>query len=162
MRAAQEARLHEKKNPPVDLSSARRAQLAEGAAALARKRASQAKPSPSTTVVGARSEGAAVGVLLKHGYRIVERNFRVKLGELDIVALDGETLVFVEVRSRADDLHGSAIEAVGHRKRRQVARVAAMYLAMRRPRHSRIRFDVVAITAGRAELIRDAWRMTFL
>ncbi|MBX3158597.1 MAG: YraN family protein [Deltaproteobacteria bacterium] len=136
----------------ADAAARRRAKLAE--------QQERNRP-PSTTVAGARSEQAAVELLLASGYRIVERNFRVKLGELDVIAADGDTLVFVEVRSRADDLHGSAIEAVGYRKQRQVARVAEMYLAMRRPTQRRVRFDVVAITGGKAELIRDAWRMTF-
>jgi putative endonuclease len=148
-----------------DLIRLLRAQLTAGAAAFAAKRAQRdaeaAARAASTSGIGARSEDRAARLLLDRGYRIVERNFKVKLGELDIVAIDGDTLVFVEVRSRAGDRYGSAIDAIGHKKRQQVSRVAAMYLALRRPTQPRTRFDVVAITAGVPTLIQDAWRLTF-
>lgn len=108
---------------------------------------------------GATSEARAVDLLLRRGYEIVERNYRCKTGELDIVARDGPTLVFVEVRSRADHEHGSALEMVGHSKRRKVARVAHSYLAHRRPRFEEARFDVVAITGDEIALVKDAWRL---
>ena len=73
---------------------------------------------------GASAETAATRLLVDAGYRIVERNFRCKAGELDIVARDGEVLVFVEVRSRSDDEHGSAVEMIRRGKQRRVARVA--------------------------------------
>jgi len=114
----------------------------------------------STTVErGADAEARAVHVLEREGYRIVERNFRCKTGELDIVAFQGEVLCFVEVRSRADDAHGDAAEMIDRRKQRQVARVAMQFISLRNPSFARSRFDVVAITGDRVELIRDAWRM---
>src|SRR5690349_18103769 len=95
----------------------------------------------STTLdVGAEAEELAVALLCERGYHIVERNWRMKAGELDIVARDRDTLVFVEVRSRADDEHGSALEAVGTRKQRQVMRVAEHYLEIEDPRYEDIRF----------------------
>lgn len=115
---------------------------------------------PSTLQIGATAEDRAVELLLRHGYRIVERNYRTKLGELDIVARDGATLVFVEVRSRRTSRFGSALEAVGGRKQRQVSRVAAQYLAWRRPRFDEARFDVVAITGDEIVLVKDAWRLS--
>src|SRR5215510_3003040 len=96
----------------------------------------------TTIAAGATAEARAVDLLLRHGYRIVERNFRCKTGELDIVARDGSTLVFVEVRSRADYEHGHALEMVGHQKRRKVSRVAHSYLMQRRPSFDEARFDV--------------------
>jgi putative endonuclease len=108
--------------------------------------------------VGAEAEEMAVALLCAHGYQIVERNWRAKAGELDIVARDLSTLVFVEVRSRADDEHGSALEAVGTRKQRQVMRVAEHYLEIENPRYDEIRFDIVAITGGKAELFTNAYR----
>ncbi|MBS1124388.1 MAG: hypothetical protein H6Q90_6616 [Deltaproteobacteria bacterium] len=113
----------------------------------------------NTVKIGASAEHAATRLLLEHGYRIVERNFRCKAGELDLVARDGTVLVFVEVRSRANADHGHAVEMVGSRKQRQVARVAALYLALRQPAYEEIRFDVVAITGHEAMLIQDAWRL---
>ncbi len=110
---------------------------------------------------GQAAEDRAVEELVRRGYRVVERNFRRRLGELDVIAYDGDTLVFVEVRSRADARFGGAIAAVPHVKQRQVARMAALYLAHRRPRFTRCRFDVVAITGHRIEVIPDAFRVTW-
>jgi putative endonuclease len=113
----------------------------------------------STLERGASAEADAVRLLIAAGYRIVERNFRCKAGELDIIARDGDVLVFVEVRSRADGEHGSAAETVRRGKQRRVARVAAHYLAIVEPAFDECRFDVVAITGGEAVLIKDAFRV---
>ena len=93
------------------------------------------------------------------GYRIVEVNYRCKLGELDLIARDGKTLVFIEVRTRSTARFGHASESVTLAKQRQVARVASHYLATRRPRFDTCRFDVVDITAGTIEVIQDAFRL---
>jgi putative endonuclease len=108
---------------------------------------------------GAEAEAEAVRLLVAAGYQIVERNFRCKAGELDIVARDGDVLVFVEVRSRSDDEHGSAVDMIGRAKQRQVIRVARYYLATVEPVFEQCRFDVVAITRGEAILLRDAFRV---
>jgi putative endonuclease len=108
---------------------------------------------------GASAEADAVSLLVASGYRIVDRNFRCKIGEIDIIARDDDVLVFVEVRSRSDGEHGSAVEMVGRTKQRRVARVAAYYLATVQPVFDQCRFDVVAITAGEAVLIKDAFRI---
>ena len=110
------------------------------------------------TEQGAQAERTAAALLLAAGYEIVERNFRCKAGELDIIAREGDVLVFVEVRSRSDHEHGPAIETIGRAKQRQVVRVARHYLAAAEPRFERCRFDVVAITAGESILLRDAFR----
>jgi putative endonuclease len=112
----------------------------------------------STVLRGASAETDAARLLVEAGYRIVERNFRCKAGELDIIARDGDVLVFVEVRSRSDDGHGSAAEMVLRSKQRRVARVAGYYLDAVAPIFEECRFDVVAITAGDAVLIKDAFR----
>jgi len=108
---------------------------------------------------GASAEADAADLLTASGYQIVERNFRCKAGELDIIARDGGVLVFVEVRSRADDEHGSAIEMIRRNKQRRVARVAACYLELMAPAFDECRFDIVAITAGEAILLKDAFRV---
>jgi putative endonuclease len=114
----------------------------------------------NTLAAGASAEAAATRLLLERGYRIVEQNFRCPAGELDVIARDrDDVLVFVEVRSRADASHGHAAEMIGPRKQRQVARVAACYLAARAPAYQQARFDVVAVTGGEVELIADAWRL---
>ena len=78
-------------------------------------------------------------------YRIVARNFRCRAGEIDLVALDGPVLVFVEVRSRRSDRAGTPLESVDVRKQEQVARVARHFLAMRGLGDREARFDVVGI-----------------
>ena len=108
---------------------------------------------------GASAESAAVQLLVDAGYRIVERNFRCKAGELDIVARDGDVLVFVEVRSRSDDEHGCAAEMIGTAKQRRVARVARYYLGTAQPEFDECRFDIVGITAEESFLLRDAFRV---
>jgi putative endonuclease len=113
----------------------------------------------TTVTIGASAEAIAARVLAEHGYTIVERNFRCTSGELDIIARDGGVLCFVEVRSRGDAEHGHAAEMVDRRKQRQVARVAMQYIGERDPVFAKSRFDVVAITGGDAELIKDAWRL---
>jgi putative endonuclease len=118
-----------------------------------------AYPWPSTVAVGARAETVAVELLETNGYHIVERNFRCKLGELDLVARDDGVLCFVEVRSRADGEYGHAAETVTATKRRRVSRAAEVYIAWRQPRFECARFDVVAITGDEVVLIRDAWRL---
>jgi putative endonuclease len=100
----------------------------------------------------------AAAFLRRRGYRIVERNFRCRAGEIDLIARDGDTLVFVEVRARASARFGAAIENVTVAKQRQVARVARWYLAQcREVAPPPCRFDVVGITGDEVEHIRDAF-----
>jgi putative endonuclease len=114
---------------------------------------------PTTIAVGATSEDRAVAHLVRRGYRIVERNYRCKVGELDVVARDGAVLVFVEVRSRRSAEFGDALDAVSFAKRRKVSRVAQAYVVNRRPRFASARFDVIAITGRELVHIEDAWRL---
>lgn len=76
-----------------------------------------------------------------------------------MIAREGDTLVFVEVRSRASADRGSPLETVGPAKQRKVAQVAAHYLAVRAPRAAAIRFDVVGIVGAEITLVRDAFRL---
>ena len=108
---------------------------------------------------GAVAERDAAQLLIAAGYEIIERNFRCKAGELDLIARDDGVLVFVEVRSRSDDEHGHAAEMVRRRKQRRVVRVARCYLATATPAFERCRFDVVAITGDEVELLKDAFRV---
>lgn len=95
--------------------------------------------------LGIVGEDLAVDVLSTRGYAILERRYRTGHGEIDIIALDGETLVFVEVRAKATEECGTAAESVTRDKQRRVVRMACAYLA----RHDLVdppcRFDVVAI-----------------
>ncbi|TVX97684.1 YraN family protein [Cohnella terricola] len=98
---------------------------------------------------GRAGEDAAVEYLRKAGYVVAERNWRCRLGEIDLIARDGSTLVFVEVRSRTNPTRfGSAIEAVTPRKCRQVRAVASVYLKQVSEPQCPVRFDVIAVTFG--------------
>jgi putative endonuclease len=109
--------------------------------------------------IGATGEDRAVDYLVRSGMRIVERNYRCKLGELDVIARDADTLVFVEVRSRRSAEYGNALDAISWHKRRRVSRMAMAYVAARKPRFVEARFDVVAITGDEVVHVKDAWRL---
>jgi putative endonuclease len=79
------------------------------------------------------------------GYRIVVRNFRCRAGEIDLVALDGDIVVFVEVRSRTTGSCGTPLESVDGRKQAQVGRVARHFLAARGWHERAARFDVIGV-----------------
>ena len=104
--------------------------------------------------LGKRGEDLACEELQRRGYVIVARRFRVRSGELDIVARDGATLVFVEVKARAGREFGSAAEAVTPLKRRRMARLANEYLVRQHLPECPCRFDVVSIhfEAGTTEI----------
>jgi putative endonuclease len=84
--------------------------------------------------------------LKRRGYTILDHGCRSKVGELDLVALDGQTVVLVEVKARRTGEHGSPAEAVGPAKQRRLTRAALAYLKARNLLEQRARFDVVAVT----------------
>lgn len=96
--------------------------------------------------LGRRGEEEAARHLKGLGYRIVGRRERVLRGDIDIVALDGRTVVFVEVRSKSDTLHGHPAETVGPQKQRRIAELAAAYIRRHRLEDQSVRLDVVAVT----------------
>jgi putative endonuclease len=95
--------------------------------------------------IGTSGEDVAWRYLERAGYSLVAKNFRSRFGEIDLVVERGGVLVFVEVRSRRGDRYGSALESVGHRKQRQIGRMALEFAARRRLVERRSRFDVVSI-----------------
>jgi putative endonuclease len=95
--------------------------------------------------MGRTGEDIACEHLRKKGYEIVERGFRLFRGEIDVVARDGDTLVFVEVKTRADESHGRPEESVTPSKQRQIRRLAQGYLVRNGCGDVACRFDVVAI-----------------
>jgi putative endonuclease len=99
-------------------------------------------------------EDAALVHLRRHGLVLVEANFTCKDGEIDLVMRDGATLVFVEVRQRAEASHGGAAASITPAKIRRLVRAASWYL-MRFPEPPECRFDVVAIDAGQLEWLRN-------
>jgi putative endonuclease len=103
--------------------------------------------------LGKLGEELAVRELQRRGYAILDRRYRTRAGELDIVAREGETVVFVEVKARANDRCGAPAEAVTRGKRRRLALMAADYLARRRLVKAPCRFDVVAVEAGERRVV---------
>jgi putative endonuclease len=111
--------------------------------------------------LGRRGERMAGRYLRRRGYRIVARNVRAAGAEIDLVAMDGETLVFVEVKMRRHLGAGAPEEAVDARKQQHLRRAAAAFAARMRADARPMRFDIVAISAAagkpRIELFKDAF-----
>lgn len=114
--------------------------------------------------LGLSGEEAAARYLAKSGYKILVKNYRCKLGEIDIIARDGEDLVFIEVKTRSGLSHGSPAAAVNTRKQRQISRAAQCYLAEQTLFDSPARFDVISVlfdgtNPERIEHISDAFEL---
>lgn len=108
---------------------------------------------------GAEAEDAAERLLQRQGLRTVARNFRCRGGELDLLMLDGATLVVVEVRARGNPAFGNAAESIDARKQARIARATQMFLASQ-PQYvtHALRFDVVLFDGERpGEWIRAAF-----
>jgi len=123
------------------------------------------KPSQDREAMGQRGENVAARYLRNLGYKIIVRNFRCDLGEIDIVAKDGKTLVFVEVKTRAYD-EPTPEEQVNEVKRHQITKSAKLYLSRYGTPQPPARFDVVAVVwpDGREPQIRHtphAFEATF-
>jgi putative endonuclease len=95
--------------------------------------------------LGARGEEIAVRYLQSRGYRILERNYRINLGEIDIIAEQGADLVFIEVKTRSGSLFGSPFDSVTVPKQRQLAKVALEYISRQGCHNRPARFDVVGV-----------------
>lgn len=96
--------------------------------------------------LGRWGEKEAVRTLKRHGYRILGRNVDLGIGEIDLVARDGDELVFVEVKTRTDDDFGGPLSAVDRAKRHKLIQLARTYLAKHRVPEAPCRFDVVGIS----------------
>jgi len=114
--------------------------------------------------LGRFGEDLALQQLEREGFRIVARNLRTRRGEIDLVALEGRTLCFIEVRLRSSFDYGSSAASVDARKRRRVIEVTRELLARETfPPHAALRFDVVAIDRVespervRVQILRDAF-----
>jgi len=95
--------------------------------------------------LGAKGEEIAARYLKKKGYRIIERNFRTRIGEIDIIAEHDRELVFIEVKTRTDVLFGSPFESVTPQKQKQLSKVALDYMNKMDCHDLPARFDVVGI-----------------
>lgn len=123
------------------------------------------KPEPPPDILGQRGENVAAKYLRNQGFKILIRNFRCEVGEIDIIARDDKTIVFVEVKTRADD-SPTPEDQVNDPKRHQITKAAKFYLSRYGIPQPPARFDVVAIVwpSGREPQIRhttDAFEATF-
>jgi putative endonuclease len=115
-----------------------------------------------TKLLGKEGEDRAALFLVKKGYRILERNYSTKSGEIDLIALHDGYVVFVEVKTRTNAAYGAPELAVTPRKQLRMVKAALGYIKYKKLHQVPCRFDVVAITSGReqgVELIQNAFEM---
>jgi putative endonuclease len=119
--------------------------------------------SDATIALGISGEILACDALSRRGYAILARRYRTRVGEIDIVARDGETLAFVEVKTRTSERYGPPAEAVTWRKRRRIVSMANWYLSEHRLHGCLCRFDVVTVMCRpgevpAVEVVKDAFQ----
>lgn len=114
---------------------------------------------------GKEGESLAVSLLKKKGYKILEQNYRTKFGEIDIIAKEKNTLVFIEVKSRKTGGFGSPKYAVTPKKIKKISMVALYFLKITNQSSVKARFDVVAISPGvkgpEIEIIKNAFDLAY-
>jgi len=116
------------------------------------------KERTSKQKAGDKAETQACQYLEQQGLKLLTSNYRCKCGEIDLIMQHDQTLVFVEVRCRADSRFGSAAESVDRRKQHKIIKTAQYYLQQQR-RDFACRFDVVALTSGTLNWIPDAFSL---
>lgn len=112
--------------------------------------------------LGKEGEEMAVDFIRKQGFKIIKKNYRTAFGEIDIIARDKDVIVFIEVKTRADSFFGHPFEAVNHRKREKIKKVALCYMKGLK-KENPARFDVLSIRLENGkhtvEHIRDAFEV---
>lgn len=146
--AASKKKTVEKKKPAV------KAKTKVSAAVKKPKKSSRTKGNERKTL-GAAGEAMAVDFLVRSGYTIQDKNYRTKLGEVDIIAKDNKYLVFVEVKSRRSRAFGDVREAVDSRKKDKLRKAAAAYLKDKKLKDLDCRFDVVSIMMEQGKTFPD-------
>ena len=114
--------------------------------------------------LGKRGEEATADFLTQKGYRIIERNYKNKLGEIDIIAKDKKTLCFIEVKTRSNLRFGYPEEAVTERKQKKLNKVALTYLKQYNLLHIPARFDIASVILNNqnkieVKIIKDAFSL---
>lgn len=109
-------------------------------------------------LIGNNAEDKAANFLKKQGYKIIERNYNLPYGEIDIIAQKNKTLVFVEVKYRKNsDEFGGAIGAVNKAKQKRVINAALSYIKTKKPAFDSLMFDIIAISENKIEHIQNAF-----
>lgn len=116
--------------------------------------------------LGEKGEKIARRYLKKKGYRILARNYRTRLGEIDLVAEEAGVVVFIEVKTRSGIEYGQPFEAITRKKRRQISKVALEYLNNNKQFDRSARFDVVSIlltseSSPQIEVVQDAFDLSY-
>ena len=112
----------------------------------------------NTRKLGGEYEKLAATYLQQHGCKVLEQNFRNRSGEIDIIAMDGETLIFVEVKYRKDNAAGNPLSAVNFRKQRQICKVSDFYrLTHGISEFMPMRFDVIGILGEEITWMKNAF-----
>ena len=113
--------------------------------------------------LGRFAEDCAVDLLKKSNYKILARNYRTKLGEIDIVATDKDTICFVEVKMRRTERFGSPLDSISRFKQRQISKAALIYLKKNKLLDKKARFDVVSMiylnNSPQINLIKNAFEL---
>ena len=110
-------------------------------------------------LLGAKGEKTVVKYLKKQGYTVLEKNYKTRLGEIDVIVKKDETIIFVEVKTRTSDTYGRPSEAVGYEKQRKYVKVAQEYLLKNKLLSQKCRFDVIEIINDEINHIIDAFCM---
>jgi putative endonuclease len=113
--------------------------------------------SQKTQALGRDGEQQAAEWYLAHGYDVLERNWRCRDGELDLVLRKNRTIVFCEVKTRTTAQFGTPAEAITHQKRQKLRHLAAKWLDESPVRPRQIRFDVAAILGGQLEIVEGCF-----
>jgi len=112
--------------------------------------------------VGKTGEEIAIQYLLQQGYQVLERNYRCRFGEIDVIAQDGRTLAFIEVKTRRSQKFGPAAAAVTLTKQRHLVKASQVYLTRNHKAYELCRFDVVTVEldalTSHIELLKDAFQ----
>ncbi len=122
--------------------------------------------SDTRKTLGYTAESLTCEYLKRRGYRILQRNYRCRFGEVDIIALDGEVLAVIEVKSLSSAFLTTPLEKIDRRKQERLFRIAQYYVQQKRETSKNIRFDVVSVEMSPGDtsdhvihLIKDAFRM---
>ena len=108
---------------------------------------------------GRKGEDATTQYLLGHGYRILERNFRFHHLEVDIIAMKGDTLIFVEVKARSSGVFGQGFESITEKKKRNIISVARYYVGKKGLQDCNVRFDVASIDGSVLDYMEGAFEV---
>ena len=109
-------------------------------------------------LIGNKGEDKAANYLKKQGYKIIERNYNLPCGEVDIIAKKNKTLVFVEVKYRTNsDSYGGPVAAVNKAKQKRVINAALNYIKTKKPTYDGLMFDIIAISEDKIEHIQNAF-----